>query len=210
MCMTWLGWYVLSVFPPCALLEHLVTCLIITAGYREAVTVLQVLRNGLKGSMFLIIIHGDKRSVCRDVLFTRWSRQTAPECSRKFSLAGSYTEKLDWTCIWRVNLQIQQVSKMTSQNQLTLDMLLLKEHGVCGMLNLTDRECCITIHTTTTTIAESCQKMKEITTQTGELFQVMQLKDWLDRLSPWLWMVLLLKSFGLMGRGIPMLSKTGS
>lgn len=76
-----------------------------------------------------------------------------------------------------LNLQIQQVSKMTSQNQLTLDMLLLKEHGVCGMLNLTDRECCITIHTTTTTIAESCQKMKEITTQTSELFQVMQLKD---------------------------------
>lgn len=76
-----------------------------------------------------------------------------------------------------LNLQVQQVSKVTLQNQLTLDMLLLKEHGVCGMLNLIDRKCCITIHNTTTTIAESCQKMKEITTQTGELFQVMQLKD---------------------------------
>uniref|UniRef100_A0A8C9FCI5 Uncharacterized protein n=1 Tax=Pavo cristatus TaxID=9049 RepID=A0A8C9FCI5_PAVCR len=47
--------------------------------------------------------------------------------------------------------------------QLALDMLLLKEHGVCGMLNLTDRGCCITIRNATTTIAEAGQKMKEIT-----------------------------------------------
>lgn len=75
------------------------------------------------------------------------------------------------------NLQVQQASKMALQDRLALDMLLLKEHGVCGMLNLTDEECCVTVHNATTTIEEARQKMKEIAEQTGELFQAMQPKD---------------------------------
>lgn len=75
------------------------------------------------------------------------------------------------------NVQAQQASKMALQNQLALDTLLLKENGVCGMLNLTDGECCITVHNATTTMEEARQKMKEIAEKMGEQFQAMQPND---------------------------------
>ncbi|KAK4811132.1 hypothetical protein QYF61_019763, partial [Mycteria americana] len=85
----------------------------------------------------------------------------------------------NWTnyAFGEMNVHIQQVSKMTLQNRLALDMLLLKEQGVCGMLNLTDGECCLTIHNAITTLEEARKKMKEVSEQTGELFQAIQPKD---------------------------------
>lgn len=48
----------------------------------------------------------------------------------------------NWTqlALKELNQWGQQVSKMTLQKPLALDM---KEHGVCRMLNLTEGECCI-------------------------------------------------------------------
>ncbi|XP_076193727.1 uncharacterized protein LOC143160061 [Aptenodytes patagonicus] len=74
----------------------------------------------------------------------------------------------NWTShtFGELNLQVPQVSKMALQNRLALDMLLVKEQGVCGVLNHTAGECCVTIHNATTTIEEACQKMQEITAKT--------------------------------------------
>lgn len=54
---------------------------------------------------------------------------------------------------------------MVLQNQLALDMLLLKEQGISGMLNLTETECCITILNATSSTEEAKAKIKEITGQ---------------------------------------------
>ena len=99
------------------------------------------------------------------------------------------------------NLQVQQVSKMALQNRLALDMLLLKEQGVCGMLNLTDGECCLTIHNATTTIEEAREKMREVTEKTGELFQAVQPKDRFNSWDPKTWLTSLVGSLGLTGWG---------
>lgn len=64
-----------------------------------------------------------------------------------------------------LNLQDQLVSKMALQKQLALDMLLLKEQGISGMLNLTETECCITILNATSSTEEAQAKIKEITGQ---------------------------------------------
>ena len=109
----------------------------------------------------------------------------------------------NWTsyAFREMNLQIQQVSKMTLQNRLALDMLLLKEQGACGMLNLTDGECCLTIHNATTTIEEAREKMREVTEKTRELFQAMQPKDRFNSWDPKTWLTSLVGSLGLTGWG---------
>ncbi|KAK4806678.1 hypothetical protein QYF61_027679 [Mycteria americana] len=88
---------------------------------------------------------------------------------------------------------------MTLQNCLALDIILLKEQGVCGMLNLSDGECCITIHNASTTIEEAWTKMKEIADQTADLFRSLQPKDRFNGHTPRSWFASLLQSWGLMG-----------
>lgn len=68
----------------------------------------------------------------------------------------------------------EQVRKTALQNQLVLDMLLSKEQGICGMLNLTETQGCITIHNAASSIEEGQAKMKEITNQISEFFQSLQ------------------------------------
>lgn len=78
----------------------------------------------------------------------------------------------NWThyAVGEMNFQIQQVLKMTLRNRLPLGMLLLKEQGVCRMLNLTDGDCRLTIRNTTTTLEEAQKKMREVSEQSRELF----------------------------------------
>lgn len=85
---------------------------------------------------------------------------------------------------------------MTLQSRLALDMLLLKEQGVCGMLNLSEAECCITIYNASPSIEEAQAKMKEIADQTGELLQSTQPHDWCDGLNPGSWITTILKIIG--------------
>ena len=109
----------------------------------------------------------------------------------------------NWTCyaFGELNLPVQQVSKMALQNHVALDMLLLKEQGVCGTLNLTEGERCITIHNATTSTEEVWAKTKEIADQSAKLFQPLQPKDWFHGLSPKSWFASLLRSVGLTGWG---------
>lgn len=84
----------------------------------------------------------------------------------------------NWThCAFgELNTQVQQGSEMIPQDRLALDML-IKEHVICGMLNLTDGECCITIHNASISIEEARVKMREDTDKNWDLFQAMQPGD---------------------------------
>lgn len=44
-----------------------------------------------------------------------------------------------------INEQLQATAKMTTQNRLALDLLLLHEHEVCVCLNLNNNSCCVHI-----------------------------------------------------------------
>uniref|UniRef100_A0A8C4UTW2 Uncharacterized protein n=1 Tax=Falco tinnunculus TaxID=100819 RepID=A0A8C4UTW2_FALTI len=91
-------------------------------------------------------------------------RNQDERCNGSFKDPQTVNVLSNWTqyALGEINLQVQQMSKMTLQNRLALDMLLLKKHGVCGMLNLTEGECCITIHNASTSIEEARAKMKEV------------------------------------------------
>lgn len=82
---------------------------------------------------------------------------------------------------------------ITLQNPLALAKLLLKEQGVCRMLNLTHGECCLTyVHNATSSTEEARKNMKEVSEQTGDLFQAMQPKDCFNGWSPGSWFTSLL------------------
>lgn len=44
-----------------------------------------------------------------------------------------------------LNVQLQATSRMTLQNRLALDLMLLHENGVCGYLKLNDDKCYVHI-----------------------------------------------------------------
>ena len=82
-----------------------------------------------------------------------------------------------------LNTQVQTASKVALQNRLALDMILLKEQGVCGYLkaNHEQEECCITIPNVSLPLQENLQKMKKIIKVTHELQD--QMKDtWLGNI----------------------------
>ncbi|RMC11006.1 hypothetical protein DUI87_12198 [Hirundo rustica rustica] len=61
-----------------------------------------------------------------------------------------------------VNVQLQATTKMTLQNQLALDMLLLKKHGVCGFLKGQIDYCCIHIPNITADVEYDINQLKQI------------------------------------------------
>lgn len=68
-----------------------------------------------------------------------------------------------------LNIQVQANTKMTLQNRLTLDLLLLKEHGVCGYLNFQNDSCCIHIPNVTGGLNEQLDKIKQAAQSSKEL-----------------------------------------
>jgi len=70
----------------------------------------------------------------------------------------------NWTRIetHAVDLKLQATSKATLQNRLALNMVLLKESGVCGWLNASypDKTCCVSIPNISTTLHQAIGKMR--------------------------------------------------
>ncbi|XP_063035582.1 uncharacterized protein LOC134431513 [Melospiza melodia melodia] len=65
------------------------------------------------------------------------------------------------------NLQLQATSKMTVQNRMTLDLLLLKEHGVCGYLSGRIDHCCIHIPNVTKEVEKDISELRCVQQEAG-------------------------------------------
>ncbi|GAB0202628.1 hypothetical protein GRJ2_002728400 [Grus japonensis] len=61
-----------------------------------------------------------------------------------------------------LNDQLQHTSKMTIQNRAVLDLMLLKEKGVCGVLNLSMDDCCVYIPNVSIPLQDQINKMKKV------------------------------------------------
>nr|XP_009682249.1 PREDICTED: uncharacterized protein LOC104149991 [Struthio camelus australis] len=72
-----------------------------------------------------------------------------------------------------INKQLQATSKMTLQNHLTLDLLLLKQKGVCGYLGSSENDCCIFIPNVTSDLEPQLHSMQLVAQDTRELRDIM-------------------------------------
>ncbi|XP_051626518.1 uncharacterized protein LOC127462093 isoform X3 [Manacus candei] len=61
-----------------------------------------------------------------------------------------------------LNLQLQATSRMTIQNRMALDLILLKEHGVCGYLHAKDEHCCVHIPNVTQEVEKDINQLEQI------------------------------------------------
>lgn len=68
-----------------------------------------------------------------------------------------------------LNLQLQATSRMTLQNRMALDMLLLKEHGVCGYLSNRIDHCCIHIPNVTVEVEKDIAQLESVEMNTKEI-----------------------------------------
>ncbi|TRZ17796.1 hypothetical protein HGM15179_009267 [Zosterops borbonicus] len=67
-----------------------------------------------------------------------------------------------------LNLQLQATSRMAIQNRMALDMLLLKEHGVCGYLHDRTDHCCIHIPNVTKEVEKDISQLDDIESKIQE------------------------------------------
>ena len=61
-----------------------------------------------------------------------------------------------------LNLQLQATTKMTLQNRMALDILLIKEHGVCGYLKDRVDHCCVHIPNVTADIEHYISQLTKV------------------------------------------------
>ena len=69
---------------------------------------------------------------------------------------------------------------MMLQNRLALDMILLKESGVCEWLNASypDETCCVSIRNAPVTLHQAMDEMRKVAEQARELRENMKQKPW--------------------------------
>ncbi|XP_058701178.1 uncharacterized protein LOC131582363 [Poecile atricapillus] len=95
-----------------------------------------------------------------------------------------------------MNLQLQATSRMTLQNRMALDMLLLKEHGVCQYLKTKIDHCCIHIPNVTIEVEKDISQLETIESETKEIEKEAQ-HNWIGdifeslglQVSGWVWSI---------------------
>ena len=78
-------------------------------------------------------------------------------------------------------MQLQATSRMTLQNRMALDMLLLKEHGVCGYLKYKLDHCCNHIPNVTQDVEHDLDLLGKIEKETENQFEKDMSEDWLRK-----------------------------
>ncbi|KAM9590793.1 uncharacterized protein ACIBXB_005861 [Morphnus guianensis] len=86
------------------------------------------------------------------------NRQSILELSLQLSALANVTSD----SLGLLNNQLQHTSKMTIQNQAVLDLMLLKEKGVCGVLNLSMDNCCVHIPNESMPLQDQINKIKKV------------------------------------------------
>lgn len=62
---------------------------------------------------------------------------------------------------WDLNIQLQTTTKMTLQNRMALNIMLLKENGVCGYLKDRIDHCCINIPEVTSEVEKDISELTQ-------------------------------------------------
>lgn len=78
-----------------------------------------------------------------------------------------------------INEQLQAMTKMTLQNRLASDLLLLYEHGVCGYLNLNNT--CVHILNATAKLDDQVERIKSVAASSRELRAGLE-SNWLNKI----------------------------
>ena len=80
-----------------------------------------------------------------------------------------------------LNIQLQATSRMTLQNRMALDMLLLKQHGVCAYLKDSLDHCRIHIPNVTQDVEHDLDLLGKIEKETETIREDMS-EDWLGKI----------------------------
>ncbi|XP_063257959.1 uncharacterized protein LOC134552841 [Prinia subflava] len=105
-----------------------------------------------------------------------------------------------------INLQLQATSRMTLQNRMALDMLLLKEHGVYQYLKTRIDHCCIHIPNMTIEVEKDISQLEIVESKTkdiekeaqhnwiGEIFESLglQVSGWVSSIIQYILLILIL------------------
>lgn len=82
-----------------------------------------------------------------------------------------------------LNTPLTAAYQMSLQNRLSLDLLLLHENGVCGHLDLNNKDYCVHVPNITTHLDEQLVKIKQVTKSSRDLRATMEM-GWLNKIVP--------------------------
>ncbi|XP_067158591.1 uncharacterized protein [Apteryx mantelli] len=79
--------------------------------------------------------------------------------------------------LWELNQQAQSTSKMTLQNRQALDLLLARDHGLCGYIQEDPENCCIHIPNVMGPLKEQLERIKKVAATSRNIKENLE-TDW--------------------------------